>query len=149
MRFTKVRYRNGETTLNWLDEEADASKHKHEVTSTEDPEPEFRSGLGALAPHVAALLGLPKSQSEHLEVAGISLRYGEDDRYGVVVTCIKELEDGDSPWVINTPHRKSRDVDDERPALSEEFEAAIDQVLDMARGFVEGKRAQGELFDAA
>lgn len=146
MRFTKVKHRNGETTLVWLDSE-DGCQHRHEVTSTETPEPEFRNALAALGPHVGRLLELPPDYG--LEVAGISLRYGDDDRYGVVVTAVKEVEGSTSPFVINSPTTKSPDVDDTRPQMSEAFGKAVDEVLALAARFVDGKRAQGELFDAA
>lgn len=148
-RLTKIRYRDGETTITWLEDAGDRpTVHKHELVSREDPEPEFFTALDALVPQVLKLLELPADYGAegHFLVQGLSLSYDKDGRRSVVVTCLRSLAGADAPLVVNTPSLPYPDLDDDKPSLTYTFAASTDDVCARAERFINGARAQQDLF---
>lgn len=56
MKLTKIKYKDGELTLTWLEDGGDRpTLHKHELVSKEAAEPDFHQALIAVGPHVLEL----------------------------------------------------------------------------------------------
>lgn len=151
MILTKVKRKGVSTSVHWTTLSANQlTTTEHSITSAEDPEPEFLTALDALKVHVLDVLELPESYGEGLRITGVSLSYDAEDRMGVVVTCLKDLDGTNAPLVLNTPYLPEPNFDQpDQPAMNDEFVEAIDEVKKWAKRFTEGKRAQAELFDDA
>lgn len=148
MRFTKIKWNGKEVVLAWTTKSG-ADTIRHTLDSFERPRQEFDDALQAFVPEIVQLLELPTAYAEELKVIGLSINYEEGDRAGLVVTCLKNLAEFNAPLVLNTPHMREPDFDDENPG---QMSDTVLQLLGRAQGaatrYVEGKREQGDLFEA-
>ena len=154
MQFTKVKYSRAEkkVELTWETTEGAGQKDAvtHSLKSFDPPHPDFVAALDAFRRPVVEFLDLPWAYEKGLEVRGITINYEEDGRYGVVITCLKELDEANAPLVLNTPHlRQYQDDPIERGFMPREWEPLLDRVHAAARDYVKGKREQGDLFAGA
>ncbi len=145
MQFTKIRLTDTAVELIWNDN-TETDKQITELSSTDLPEPSFTEALQAFLPDVLSLLELPAGYD--VTVRSVSIKYkGEADRRGIVVTCLKEIEAVNSPFVIHTPLVMERVEDDE---YEDSFigDGLFDQLTvltDEAQRYLDGHRAQGDL----
>ena len=158
MRFMKIKYDGEKVRLEWETERKrirqDGSeatdRTQHKLVSDDQPEDGFTRALDAFREVVLRILELPDAYGEGLSVRGVSLSYTDEDRMGCVVTCLKELAATDAPLVLNTPHLMELDLDNpEQAAMPAEMEEAIEALCEAAERYVEGHRAQGDLFAGA
>lgn len=149
MKFSKVKYDGKKVELSWTTKEKGA-EIAHHLSSSSRPAPEFTGAMRRFVPIVLSLLELPDSYDDGLQVTGISLNEEENDgRRGVVITSQKKLEAANAPLVLNTPHLREpvKDEEADRPGFfPDEMEDAIAHAERAASEYLEGKRAQGDLF---
>ncbi len=148
MKFTKIKRSKGLVVLEWLTEEGKGGldTHEHRLSSTEDPHPTFVAALRAFIGPVLKLCELPHTWGgEALAVTGLSITHEEERGRGLVVTCQRSLADAPAPLVFNTPYLPE-DAGEHGQSLPDELVEALDAVEDAARRFLNGERAQGDLF---
>jgi hypothetical protein len=148
MDFTKIkRSKDGEVVLRWKTE-AGKDSTVHELTSFDNPEPEFTAALQAFVPEVLALLELPSDYGKGMTVIGVSLSHNDDQGTGIVVTCLKELTGANAPLVLNTPHLP--EMSEHGPTISSAMLGALVALEDRAKRYIAGNREkQMDMLDPA
>lgn len=150
MRFRKIKYNGKKVHLEWSTDSGDAVI-EHTLDCESKPEQDLPDAMQAFVPQVVDLLELAEGYDEGLRVTGISINYESSGRRGVVITSLKELDDFTAPLVLNTPHLKEPDLDDDdSPSWPGGWEELLKAAEAAAKGYVEGKRQpkeQPELFD--
>lgn len=145
MRFTKIKWDTKEVLLRWTTEKG-GETHDHEVTAKAPPHPDFVTALKALREDVINICELPISYESGLRVQSVTMSRSEKTGIeGAVVTALKTLASASSPLVLNTPYL----VDDpaaETGAMTREMASRLSDLRFEAERYIEGKRAQGELF---
>lgn len=113
-----IHYRNGE--------------NDHNIKCRDNPLPAFDAAISALAPLVIELLALPSTYVENLKATGITISdaSGNDQ---VCVVAQKSLPDANGPFNICSPPLTGKQVD------------LIDEVVEQAKLYVRGDRAQGQI----
>lgn len=125
---------------------------EHELHCCDEPANGLRLALELLRPHVLLICELPEAYGEvGLEVRGASFSYGgEDEVMGATITALKHVGTANAPLVLNTPHLASAPYSEEGdasgPLLSRNAIEALDHLSREAFRYVEGYRAQGDLF---
>lgn len=122
-----------------------------ELSCVEAPGHDLLAALRALRDHVAQICELSKPYCADLEIRGASFSYGGDDRVmGATITALKKLRQANAPLVINTPHLASRPYSDNEDGndklLPDETTTALECLMDAALRYVDGQRAQHDLF---
>jgi hypothetical protein len=155
MRFSKIKYNGAAVELQWVvGKEFQTAEVKHVLKSIEPPAPQLLESLNAFLPFVAQLLELPEVElgqptfMDEVWVSGLALNEEEGSgRRGIVITCRKPLKGARAPLIFNTPHLRE-DLDLEGPGfMLRGMMDAIEDAERAAQAFVNGERAQGELFD--
>lgn len=150
--FTKIVANGKAVQIHWLTKKKTASdveeQQSHVLDSPERPRPEFDKALQAFRPYLLTIIGAPKDWNDSTEVIGISLNENEERSRGVVITARRKCPYGSAPIAINTPHlRESIDVKETGPTyLLPGMVEAIDRMCEEAQTYLDGDRAQGELF---
>lgn len=129
------------------------------VESHDRPLPSFFDAVKALGPIVLEVLHLPASYAgkpnpkdlattlHPLKPTGLTIAEKQETRL-VCLTASKELPDSHSPFNISTPLRFLEHPQEEgsySPALTAEQVKAVECVIEEAKAYVQGKRAQGQL----
>lgn len=152
--FTKIVNNGKHIQIHWISRKKTASEaeeqHNHQLECPERPRPEFDTALQAFLPFLLQIIGAPKEWKDNTEITGISLNKEEDRRRGIVITAKRKCPFGAAPIAINTPHlRESLDDTQETgpnfllPGMAD----AIDAICEEAQVYLDGDRAQGELFE--
>lgn len=151
--FTKIVANGKHVQIHWISRKKTASEaeeqHNHQLECPEKPRPAFEKVLQAFLPFLLQIIGAPADWSDNTKVTGISLNKEEDRRRGIVITAVRKCPYGNAPIAINTPHlRESLDPAKENgPSfLLEGMAELIDEMCDEAQAYLDGDRAQGELF---
>ena len=147
MNITKVKHDGTRTHIEWMRGDPDEPDN-WSMNSKEHPRQELKDALGALKPHVCDICELPDEWAQRMEVRGVSFSWARDIM-GACITAFKNLENSDSPLVLNTPHKPSSpysETGDDKNCLSAECQTALENVLNEAELYVKGQRAQGSLF---
>jgi len=142
LRITRVKRTRQNISIAWK-----VGEDKFDITSRDNPLPSFAKALDALAPVVCAICGLPDGYKDGLTANGayISAVAGVD---AVALVASKQLPDNNRPFNISTPLRLMSAPETEgaaNPPLLEKQIAAIQEVLDEAKKYVKGDRAQGQI----
>jgi len=124
----------------------------YELDSPDAPAPSFSTALHALRTHIATICELPEKYCGDLDVRGVTCSYGGDkDTLSVTITALKHVKTANAPLVLNTPNLPAEpynDSDDDAstPVLEEATEAAILALAAEAFRYLDGHRAQSDLF---
>lgn len=119
------------------------------LKSADAPHPDLPRALQALEPHVADLCELRGP----LAVRGASFSWSEaggETVMGASVTALRDLRRSRSPMVVNSPHQPETDYggnEENEAVMTFEFAEALRALLAEAMAYVDGKRAQGSLFE--
>lgn len=122
------------------------------MTSAEQPVPNFLMALDNLIPHVEEMCELPDGdhQIHPYNVRGISFSYvGEKDTMGATITATRTLNRSNSPLILNSPHKISEpyaDGADDTQLMTADCLIDIQQVIERAKDYLNGERAQTDLF---
>ena len=148
MRFRKIKY-DGTVVLIETEDAGGAWEKATTLTSREEPHPDFTKALAAFVDPVLAICQLPDDYGHTLTVRGVSLSRDDDGNEGCVVTCLKELLFVPAPLVLNTPHLSEREGADGSRPMPAALADALDALKREAQAYVNGKRAQADLFAGA
>ena len=151
MRFTSIKSNGKRVHLEWTtpaEKDPDAQV-AHTLESKQPPAPEFTAALQAFRGEVGTLLELPKSWMEQVNVTGLSINYEDDGRQGLIVTFTRPLDRTNSPVLVNTPHLREASDEETGCYLPDAMIELLKEVEIHAAAYVDGTRAQGELFSEA
>lgn len=147
--FKKIRYKDNQVTLTYEDETPHGND-KYSMESLDEPAPVFKRALQNLAQHVIDICELSDEAPESFTVLGVSLSDTEGIS-GVTITALKELAHSNAPLVLNTPHKPfepyTEGVEDPNCLTDDQIEA-VEILIEAARDYLRGKRAQGDLFSS-
>ena len=156
-RFTKIKY-DGETVFLQY-QQGPAFKDEYSMKCRERPRPEFAEALKALAPEVLYLCELANAYLNRIKVRSVSLNYGgEGETMGATITSQMDLYNSNCPLNLNTPNKPVEPYNTEceydedtlaKMCLRSECVDKLEVLIDEANKYVDGQRAQGNLFDDA
>jgi hypothetical protein len=152
--YTKIKWDGNQVTLCWADQPTAKRSETHEMTSSEEPPPEFLRALQAFVPWVCACLGVTAealdlvAQPTRLEVRGVTRSTG--DQGGCVVTSLLSTSVASSPMVLNTPWVPETSSGDSPTKTVPDYVADALVNLDRwAARYHKGERAQADMFGGA
>lgn len=141
MRIKKVRLKQRAVVIEYASE-----KETHTLTSRDNPLPSFMKAVENLKPLVLSILHLPTEYGENLTPTGLTMADKQETEL-VTIMAKKKLVDSHSPFNIATPLRFLAHPEEEgsySPALDDKDVAAVMEVLEEAKKYVAGERAQGQ-----
>ena len=150
-RFTKIKYNKGNVFVAY-----EQGANEYSMKCNEMPRAEFIQALIDLQEEVIEMCELPESYLERITVKSVSLNYGgKKETMGATITASMELFNSNAPLNLNTPNKPVEpyaegDYDDEtleKMCLTEDCVEKINTLINEANLYVDGKRAQGSLFD--
>jgi hypothetical protein len=108
-RFRKIKYDGDTVELTWATQH-NADVIAHTMTSPGRPRDAFPGTMQAFVPTVLTLLEMPEDYRVGLRIRGLSIKAGRDgEGRMLVLTCQKQLDESDSPYIFNTPLIKEAD----------------------------------------
>ena len=121
------------------------------LNCSDPPHPSLLASLAALKDAVREICGLPAPWCQGLLIRGVSFSWaGDDNMMGATITALKPLTTANAPLVINTPHLPaepySKSEGAKPPLLPDCAVGALDLLRAAAFDYVDGKRAQVEIF---
>ena len=155
-RFTKIKFDG--TTVELHYEEGDNYLDKYTMKCNELPRPDMVMAFDALREEARLLCELPEDYLQRIDVRSVSLNYGgKQETMGATITARMKLEYSNGPLNLNTPNKPvepyvEANYDDETYAkmcLRSECVDKLEKLIDEANYYVDGQRAQGNLFGAA
>jgi len=145
--FTKIKANGKTVELAWSEKRITGDLVEHRYTSAQGPRPEFVKALQAFIGFVIEVLELPESYEVGLKVISVSISEGENTGNGLVVTALKEVDAAQGPAVFNTPFIPKVATSEEAPAFPGSVLRLLAELEREATLFLEGKRAQQDLFE--
>jgi hypothetical protein len=149
--YSKIKWDGSQVTLCWADRPNAKRNETHELTSSEEPAPEFLAAMRAFVPWVLACLGVTTEalgldkDPTRLEIRGVSRT--DSELGGCVVTALLSTSVSSAPMVINTPHvAEARSGDSASPILPDYVLDALVNLDRWAAKYHKGERAQSDLF---
>lgn len=117
------------------------------VNSRDNPLPAFTKSLDALTPLVCSICHFPDDYAEGIKAKGLSIAQAKGDLELVTLMAEKHLPDSNGPLNIATPLRlldKPEKAGSSVP-LSDHDIGLVEEVVEQAKAYVLGNRAQGKL----
>lgn len=142
MKIQEVRVKSRSVSISYENEGSDYS-----ITSKDVPLPAFYKAIEALRGTILGILHLPAEYVEGLKPIGLTVA----DKQEVQLVCLvaqKSLPECHSPFNIATPLRFMEHPKEEgsySPALEGADLEVISEVIEQAKAYVRGDRAQGQL----
>lgn len=125
--------------------------NKFTIESKEIPAPEFKLNLQELGIFVPMMYDLPTEYAEGMVVLGVTFNYrGDDEIMGATVSAKKSVSLSNSSALFHTPFTLSSSGSD-RPLPDSKFLPVamveiLEKLQDNAKDFINGERAQIEMF---
>ncbi len=145
--FTKIKGNGKTVELAWSEKRINGDMIEHRHTSAQAPRPEFTKALQAFLGYVIDVLQLPESYEVGMRVIGVSISESENTGKGLVVTALKDIDAAQAPAVFNTPFIPETTPNEDGHALPASTLRLLAQLEVEAQSFIDGKRAQQELFE--
>lgn len=121
--------------------EGDMEQSLHQFGDNAEAAPEFYKAFEAFSPIVTKTVGLPEKLATGIKVDSVSITYSEDkegtENTKYALSC--KVKAGHATAVLN--------VTTQHKFIPEGFEEAMTALVNEAADYVEGKRAQTELFE--
>lgn len=117
------------------------------------PLPALELAMLNLRKHVLDICEMPMDDTEvmKVKVKGVSFSYsGDNDVMGATITASKTLARSNAPLMINTPHKFDQPHNENQGTemcLSDYCISALEEVIEQAEKYLDGERAQLEMFD--
>lgn len=150
MRFIKIKYAKFKVTLEYEKENKKGDWDQYSMSCSDEPKPEFKAALIALDRDVLEMCELPETYLTRIAVTGVSLSYGgEKEVMGATVTAQMHLNKSNVALNLNTPYKVKAfyaDDGDPKQLLQDGCVGRLDDLTREAEAYVNGDRAQGELF---
>jgi hypothetical protein len=143
----KVKFDGAKVRIGYERERDDGQIDEFTMSSADQPAQSFIDALAALSEDVIDICELPADQQDKLKVRGVTVTH-TNDVMGVCITALKSLKTADAPLVLNTPHLTEAPYSEgsTSPLLSTETCDRISELLLAAERYLDGERAQGDLF---
>lgn len=124
------------------------------MSCIEKGEPGLYVALSDLAQDVLEMCEQPESYLDRITVKSVSFSYGgEKEVMGATISASMKLEYSNCPLNLNTPHKASESYNegeaDVKQLLSGDCVERLWKLQELAERYVDGIRAQGNLFDEA
>ncbi|MBP2635017.1 MAG: hypothetical protein H6Q72_924 [Firmicutes bacterium] len=155
VRFKKIKI-TSEKKIMMLFEKQSKSKvwDEYSLTCSEEARPEFYAAMQSLKKYVVEMCELPDDYLDRITVRGVSFSYaGMDEVMGATISAGMRLDDSYTQLNLNTPHKASGSYSGQDPdpmqVLSDKCIDALDILCEEAGLYVDGERAQMQLFGAA
>lgn len=134
MQINKIKTKDGTIAINYeLPSESSESKIV-DFTCAEPAKPDFQNALDALIEDLMELCGLdPEVWEDEGYISGATIKHPDDGGLGIVITG--QCKIGNSVVVVNSPYIAPS-------AMYEQLEERIERLLNEARKYIEGDRAQ-------
>lgn len=149
----KIKLVSGEPVLIWTESEIGPNDTVSSCfKSKEDPHYSFTDAMYSLAPFVRLILEVPFDWAEELIVTSVIFsRHTKSGVKGAVMAGQAKLETAGAPFTFSTPHLPFDQYkeDGEAKLMPVEVQIALNFLESQAVDFLNGKRAQGELFGEA
>jgi hypothetical protein len=118
---------------------------EHDVTAHDNPLPSFYPSFDALAPLVCALCELPSKYTDGMTVTGVTLtKSGKAD--ACLLIAKKTIEGNTRPFNIVTPLVLMDPPEaGEAAHLTTKESGLVNAVIEEAKKYVRGERAQGQI----
>jgi hypothetical protein len=148
MRITKAKYDGSKVRIEYEVERPDGQFDEFTLSSLDGPTAPFIDAFNALAADVVTICELHEDSLDKLKVRGVSFTY-TNDIMGACITALKKLKTSNAPLVINTPHLPEESYgegDATSPTLDTSTIDRLHELALAAERYVNGERAQGELF---
>ena len=149
----KVKLVKGEEVAIWTESEISPDNTVSSIfKSREEPHYNFREAMACLDNHVRMILEVPIDWAEEITVTSVIFsRHEKSGVMGAVIAGQAKLETAGSPFTFTTPHLPFEQyVDDgEMKLMPVETQVALTIVEGEARRFLNGRRAQGDMFAEA
>lgn len=142
-----VRCANGKTSIEYR-VRTDHGNDEMALETEDDPHPDFTAAFEALAGDVAALCEVPLDPERVVTVRKVAFKE-KSDRFGAVITGLRDLTGGPGAVTLNTPVRYEATDGGTAPGGDALDAYQVERLRTMeteARAFIRGKRAQGDLF---
>lgn len=154
MTIKKVSYKNEIMEVHYEVDKKSGKPDEYTVRSGDKPLPAFRNLLMKLRDSVVSLLELPQNDDEvkRITVNQVSFDYsGENNIMGAVISAKRALNHSSGVMVLNTPHKFAKTTSKsgkgnsamvfDKPVIS-----LLDELIEEVEKYVNGERAQGDLF---
>lgn len=127
---------------------ANNANNEYDLHSDDEPAASFVETLRALAPHVSRLVnhsgGEQTYQVAQIEIKGVNYKYHEDDNVHAGIVAVRTLDNGRT-MTLTTPIMPLSSPDPAVASHTQEAAAVLEAMLEEARLYLGGKRAQGNL----
>ena len=149
-RFSKIKYDGAKVRIEYeVDRENGNDPDEYSLFSADAPATSFHAALRALREDVIAICELPADQADKLSIRGVSLS-NTNGIMGACITALKAVTTANAPLVLNTPHLPSAPYSDNpEPVLATETVERLNVLMAEAQKYIDGERAQGDLFARA
>lgn len=143
-RIQKVKRKDGVWTIVEIEGEGSTVESETVHKISDEPHPDLPGAMADLVPHARKILEWPSSYAEdRISVSSVSFSKSESTgAEGAVITGSVTLLDCDTPFSWNTPHLTFDN-------FSKAAHDALENLRTEAAKFLNGKRAQGNLFEVA
>jgi hypothetical protein len=148
------------TKAKWKDErvEIHAEEMINEVDTKsiilkcgDEPAPAFRKAFENLVGSVREILELkPEQWDDRITVTGVSWSLSDAGVEGAVITGAIHIDTADAPFNFNTPHLpfEQYSATGKSKLMPKRAQSALAVLKREALAYLDGKRAQGDMFDA-
>lgn len=122
----------------------------YQVTGDELAAPEFYQAFEKLTRSCLNIFEFPEDFMPRLNPYGVSFKYDSNDVMSAVISCKLDLPESGTSIALNTPNKKcpedAVDAQDKAKFFSDTTVKALWEVEKEARKYLDGKRAQMDLF---
>lgn len=146
--------KEGKIFLIWEREIQSGNYDEYSMQCSDQARPEFYNAMTALNKHVVDMCELPDSYLDRITTKSVSFSYGGDEQVmGATISASMKLENSPAGLNLNTPHKACDSYNPEQPVedpallLSEKCVDDLDTLMDEAELYINGDRAQMNLFD--
>ena len=153
-RFTKIKFDG--TTVELHYEEGDNFTDKYTMKCNELPRPEMTKAFDDMREEARLLCELPPDYLQRIEVRSVTLNYsGKQETMGATISARMKLEYSNAPLILNTPNKPVQPYQEgyydeetlEKMCLRGQCTGKLAKLIDEAHYYVDGIRAQGNLFE--
>lgn len=150
MRIAKAKRKDGQLHVE-LEETDSDTERKVQLRSLGGCHPDLAAAFDEIAEHVRVILEWPSNlYASAMTVTGVSWSESENTGVeGAVISAQATLEGCNSPFCFNTPFLPFELYNEEnpdQPTMPDDAIDALELLRDEVRAYIEGKRAQGDLF---
>jgi hypothetical protein len=150
---TKVKAKDGEVIIKFKEDLGNNTEKESIFKCNDEMHPDFQMCFTKLIPVVYQILQLPEEwRAGEMRVTGVSFSHSESTEVdGAVITGLVNLSTSNSPFSFNTPHLPFDQYSEKGNSPTMNFDAVnkLEHLKEEALAYMNGKRAQADLFDAA